>query len=95
MPGLELNGLQVGRFAPVAFGIESKAPFVSELRCGSWLAAVISACDGTATWREHTERAQQQGLVSREATGDELAGVLATLVSQGILRIRERPLPPD
>ena len=97
-PGTELHvlhRLQEGRFAPDAFAIESKTPFVSELRCGSWLAAVISECDGTRTWREHMERAQQQGLVSREATGDEFAGVLGALVSQGILRVRERPLPAD
>ncbi len=95
-PGAELHvlhRLREGRFVPDAFAIESKAPFVSEVRCGPWLAALISACDGVATGREHLERAQQQGLIGGDVTQAEFADVLGTLIGQGILRVRERPLP--
>jgi SAM-dependent methyltransferase len=90
-----LHRLQEGRFVAAAFGIESKTPFVSDLRCGSWLAAVISECDGARTWSEHFDRARQEGLISPETSEDEFAGILAMLVYQGILRLRENPLPSD
>ena len=97
-PGTELHvlhRLRDGRFAPEAFAIESKLPFVSELRCGSWLVTLVSECDGAKTWRDHLERARQEDLFSAETTGEEFADVLRTLVAQGILRLRERPLPPE
>jgi len=96
-PGTELHvlhRLHKGRFSPEAFGIESKEPFATEMRCGKWLIAVISECDGARSWGEHFEKAKREGLISPETTGDEFAGVLGTLVSQGILGIRERPMPP-
>jgi SAM-dependent methyltransferase len=98
-PGTELHvlhRLEEGRFVPGAFAVESKLPFVSELRCGKWLAGVISQCDGVRTWRDHFEEAQRDGLIdSAEASAEEFAGLLGMLVGQGILRLRERPLPAD
>jgi hypothetical protein len=97
-PGSELrvlHRLRDGRFAPEAFAIESEGPFRSELRCNSWLVAVISECDGKHTWREHFERAVQADLIGSESTAEEFAGVLAALVSQGILTLRERPVLSD
>ena len=76
---------------PDAFAIESKAP--SSVKWCGRLAALISACDGVATGREHLERAQQQGLIGGDVTQAEFADVLGTLIGQGILRLRERPLP--
>jgi SAM-dependent methyltransferase len=97
-PGAELHvlhRLQEGRFAPAVFAIESKLPFISELRCGNWLVSVISECDGARTWREHFDRALREGIVGPETTGEEFGEVLGMLVGQGILRLRERPLPTD
>ena len=97
-PGAELHvlhRLHDGRFAPDAFAIESKAPFVSEVRCGSWLVGVVSECDGKKTWREHLERARREGVFGPETTEEDFAGVLEMLVVQGILTIRERPHPAE
>ena len=97
-PGTELHvlhRLHEGRFVADAYAIESKAPWVSELRCGPWLAGAIAACDGSKTWREHFTSAQQGGGLESEATAEEFAGLLGMLVGQGILRIRERPVPAD
>jgi hypothetical protein len=96
-PGTELHvlhRLHEGRFSPEAFGVESKEPFASEMRCSKWLAAVIAECDGVKTWREHLEKAKVGGLIKPQTTEDEFANLLATLVSQGVLRISERPIPP-
>jgi methylase of polypeptide subunit release factors len=90
-----LHRLQEGRFAPVAFAVESGTPFNSEVRCQNWMVALLSECSGEKTWREHLERARRLGTIGPEATEDEFAGILRTLAGQGILRVRERPLPPD
>jgi SAM-dependent methyltransferase len=95
-PGTELHvlhRLNEGRFAPEAFGIETKEPFTTDVRCSRWLISVISACDGARTWREHFEQAKTGGLVSQETTPEEFAALLGTLVSQGVLTIAERPMP--
>ena len=90
-----LHCLQEGRFAPVGFAVECGTPFNSEVRCKDWMVAVLSACTGESPWREHFERAKRNGMISLETTADEFAGILRALAGQGILRIRERPLPPD
>jgi len=90
-----LHRLQEGRFAPAAFALESGTPFNSEVRCKDWMVALLSECDGSVTWRDHYDRAKRDGLISPDTPEDEFAGVLRTLAGQGILRVRERPLPPD
>lgn len=95
-PGVELHvlhRLHEGRFSPEAFGLEAKEPFMTDLRCGRSMVALISACDGTLTWREQLRRAQQEGSIGAETEEDEFARILGMLVSQGILRVSERPLP--
>jgi SAM-dependent methyltransferase len=95
-PGIELHVLhryQDGRFSPEMFGIESKHPFICDLRCAAWTVSLISECDGQSTWRELFLRAQQRHLITPETTPEEFAGLLETLVVQSILRVRERPLP--
>ena len=90
-----LHRLEDGRLTPQFFAVESYAPFNSEVRCASWLVALISACDGAHSWREQFERAVREGLVNPETSAAEFGGLLAALVGQGILRLPEHPLPPD
>jgi methylase of polypeptide subunit release factors len=90
-----LHRLEQGRFAPAAFAVECGTPFNSEVRCKDWMVALLSECNGDSTWRDHFERAKGLGTISTETTGDEFAGILRALAGQGILRIRERPLPSD
>jgi methylase of polypeptide subunit release factors len=90
-----LHRLQEGRFSPVAFAVECGTPFNSEIRCKDWMVALLSECQGDGSWREHFERARRLGMISMDATEDEFAGILRALAGQGILRIRERPMPPD
>jgi SAM-dependent methyltransferase len=87
-----LHRLSEGRFVPEMFGIEIKEPFVTDLRCSQWMVALIAACDGEKTWGELLDRGRENGIFHTEIPNDELAEVLRTLVAQGILRIRERPL---
>ncbi|SPE38463.1 Methyltransferase small (fragment) [Candidatus Sulfopaludibacter sp. SbA3] len=90
-----LHRLQDGRFAPVAFAVECGTPFNSEVRCKDWMVTLLSECNGDSTWRDHFDRVKRLGLISDDTTDYEFAGVLRTLAGQGILRVKERPLPPD
>jgi methylase of polypeptide subunit release factors len=90
-----LHRLEGGRFAPAAFAVECGTPFNSEVRCKDWMVALLSECNGDFTWRDHFERLRRLGIIVPETTEDEFAGILRVLAGQGILRIRERPLPPD
>ena len=90
-----LHRLREGRFAPEAFAIEAKAPFVSELRCPGWMAGLISRCDGIQSWGQHFAAARQEKLIDPDTPAEEFAALLGMLVGQGILRIRERPFPSD
>jgi len=90
-----LHRLQEGRFAPVAFAVESGTPFNSEIRCKDWMVGLLSECNGDATWRDHFDRVKRVGMISPDTTEDEFAGILRALAGQGILRVRERPMPPD
>jgi SAM-dependent methyltransferase len=81
-----------GRFVPAEFTIASSGPFEAMVSCPAWLAALISWCDGVATWRDLLARAQRDGLIAEESAPDELARILAMLAGRGILRLREREL---
>ena len=87
-----MHRLHEGRFVPELFGLETSGPFHSELRCQSWLVALISDCDGSRTWGEHFEKARAEKLISSEITREEFVELLSVLAGQGILRIRERPV---
>jgi hypothetical protein len=87
--------LRDGNFVPQTFAVESESPFNSEMGCAAWMLSVLSACDGSRSWREHHERAVREGLVAGDTPLDEFAGLLGRMAGQGILRLREHPLPPD
>jgi SAM-dependent methyltransferase len=90
-----LHRLKDGGFAPAAFALSTSTPFDSEVRCQDWMVGLLAECIGEGTWRDHYNRARRDGLISPETPEDEFAGLLRTLAGQGVLRIRERPLPAD
>jgi hypothetical protein len=59
------------------------------------MVALLHECNGENTWQEHFERSKSLNQISSETTEDEFAGILRVLAGQGILRLRERPMPPD
>jgi methylase of polypeptide subunit release factors len=90
-----LHRLEEGRFTPAAFAVQCATPFDSEIRCKEWMVALLSECQGQLSWRHHFARAKDLGMISSDTTEDEFAGILRALAGQGILRIRERPMPAD
>ncbi len=87
-----LHRLRDGQFTPELFGLQTSGPFESELRCQSWMVALVSGCDGSRNWAEQFVKARNEGLISSEVTEEEFAGLLAVLAAQGVLRIPERPM---
>jgi len=90
-----LHRLQEGRFAPAVYALQCGTPFDSEIRCKEWMVALLSNCNGELTWREHFERGKHAGMISPDTPEDEFVGILRAVAAQGILRVRERPMPPD
>lgn len=90
-----LHRLRDGRFAAAACAISSSTPFDSVVRCQDWTVALIAECTGEVTWRRHFEHAKREGLISADTPEDDFADLLRTFAGHGILRLRERQLPPD
>ncbi|HWB83591.1 MAG TPA: methyltransferase [Bryobacteraceae bacterium] len=85
--------VQGSRFVPEVFVFESSQPFQSECRVQGWLARTVAACDGARTWGEHYESARQEGSLPPQVTEADFAAILGAMVSNGVLRIADRPLP--
>lgn len=90
-----LHRLQEGQFAPAVYAVQCRAPFDSEIRCKEGMVALLSECKGVRTWREHYKHAIGHHLIGPDTSEDEFAAMLRALAAQGILRLRERPMPPD
>jgi hypothetical protein len=88
-----LHRVREGQFVPEVFSLRCNRPFEAECILQPWLARVAAQCDGKASWREHLEKAKREGMVSGETTAGEFLGVLEPLVSNGLLRIAEKPFP--
>ena len=88
-----VSRLRDGLFHMEEFVLKSQSPFRSSFRCEGWVTEILSECDGIRTWREHFERARSGGLISEGIPAKEFAGLLSLLVSLGILRVSELPLP--
>lgn len=84
-----------GRLVPAAFSLRAPGPFDSECILQSWLAQVVTRCDGQRTWSELLEWARHAGLVDPHTGGAEFAGVLAALGGNGLLRIAAMPLESE
>jgi hypothetical protein len=78
---------------PEVFSLRCNRPFEAECVLEPWLAQIAAQCDGQTSWREHFERAKSGGLLPQTTAAGEFLAVLEPLVSNGLLRIAERPFP--
>ena len=82
-----------GRFMPEVFSLRCNQPFDAECMLQPWMAQIAARCDGRTTWREHLAQAKGDGMIAEAVTAEEFLAVLEPLVSNGLLRIPERPFP--
>jgi SAM-dependent methyltransferase len=82
-----------GRFAGEEYTLEAKRPFEGKVRCHGWLAQIVAQCDGVKTWRDHFAWAQEAGIAGSGDTAEEFAQVLRPLMSMGLLRSADWPMP--
>jgi SAM-dependent methyltransferase len=87
-----LNRVRDGRFNAEEFQTRTHRPFDNSARIEGWVAELIAECDGTRTGQEHFDRRVAQGVLPADASAAEFAGVLRWLISNGILRLPDRPL---
>jgi SAM-dependent methyltransferase len=87
-----LNRARDGRFNAEEFQTRTHRPFDNSARIEGWVAELIAECDGTRSGQEHFDRRVAQGVLPADASVAEFAGVLRWLISNGILRLPERPL---
>jgi hypothetical protein len=88
-----LHRVRDGQLVPEVFSLRSNRPFEAECILQPWLAQIAARCDGRTSWREHLERAKEDGMVPGAAPAEEFLALLEPLVSNGLLQIAERPLP--
>jgi hypothetical protein len=87
------GSLHEHRFVMNEFQVASQCPFQSTLRCDEWLTDVIRKCDGTLTYAEHYDLARASGLMTQSLPFEKFAGALNVLVTLGLLRLVDFPLP--
>ena len=88
-----LHRVRDGQLVPEVFSLRSNRPFEAECILQPWLAQIAARCDGETSWREHFEKAKSEGMVPEAARAEEFLGLLEPLVSNGLLRIAEKPFP--
>jgi hypothetical protein len=88
-----LHRVRDGQLVPEVFSLRCNRPFEAECVLEPWLAQIAAQCDGQTSWREHFERAKSGGLLPETTAVGEFLAVLEPLVSNGLLRIAERPFP--
>jgi methylase of polypeptide subunit release factors len=88
-----LHRVRDGQLVPEVFSLRCNRPFEAECILQPWLAQIASRCDGQTSWREHFEKAKGDGMVPGATTAQEFLALLEPLVSNGLLRIAEKPFP--
>ncbi len=88
-----LHRVRDGQLVPEVFSLRCNRPFEAECVLEPWLAQIAAQCDGQTSWREHFERAKSGGMLPVTTAAGEFLAVLEPLVSNGLLRIAERPFP--
>lgn len=83
------HAVQDGRFVPEEFHFEGQTPFRSAARCPAWMARTICACDGVKTGNAHFAVLKDSGAIPAEATPAQFARMIAALITNGILEVRE------
>ncbi len=81
-----------GRLVPDSFSLRASGPFDTECIVQSWLAKVVTQCNGRASWGELMESARKSGLIDTETKAEEFAPVLAAMAGSGLLHVAEMPL---
>ncbi len=89
---LVLNRMRDGHFNPEEFQTRTHQPFDNSAQVEGWVAELIAECDGTRSGQDHFDRRVAQGILPPNASIEDFAGVLRWLISNGILRLPERPL---
>jgi SAM-dependent methyltransferase len=94
-PGFELgvfHRVREGRLVPETFCLKCDGPFDAECVVQSWLAKVISQCNGQSTWGELMNSAKTAGIIDPATTPEEYGAVLTAMAGSGLVRIAEMPL---
>ena len=86
------HAVREGRFTPRDFALSCPSPFDSDCRVEPWLAALISACDGRKTVRDHLAEARRTGQMATGYRDADFAAIIVSMVSAGILN-RTEPRP--
>jgi SAM-dependent methyltransferase len=87
-----LNRVRDGRFSAEEFQTRTHRPFDNTAQIEGWVAELIAECDGTRSGQDHFNRRIAEGVLPADADVAEFAKVLRWLVSNGILRLPDRPL---
>ena len=88
-----LHRVRDGQLVPEVFSLRSNQPFEAECVLEPWVAQIAARCDGETSWREHFDKAKGDGVVPEAARAEEFLEMLEPLVSNGLLRIAEKPFP--
>jgi len=94
-PAVELgvfHRVREGRLVPEVFSLKCAGPFDTECVVQSWLARVVSQCNGQSTWGELMDSAKTAGIIDPAVTPEEFASVLTAMAGSGLVRIAEMPL---
>ena len=81
-------------WTPEECSVAVHSPFVLAVECPVWVAALLAACDGATTVREHLAFFRGNGALPPGAPDQDFLGIVKALISGGILEIPEFPLPP-
>ncbi|HWC97730.1 MAG TPA: methyltransferase [Candidatus Sulfopaludibacter sp.] len=87
-----VHRVREGRLVPEVFSLRTSGPFATECVVQSWLAKVVSQCNGRTTWGHLMESARTTGLIDAATTPEEFASVLTAIAGSGLLHIPEMPL---
>lgn len=89
-PSLELHvvhRMRNGELNPTDYALRTQRPFPVESQCQSWMAFLISRCDGTITVREHFDYFKQNNVLRPDMPPEEFTNALRGLISGGFLEI--------
>jgi SAM-dependent methyltransferase len=87
-----LNRVRDGRFNAEEFQTRTHRPFDNSAQIDGWVAELIAECDGTRTGHDLFNRRIAEGVLPAGADPAEFASVLRWLISNGVLRLPDRPL---
>lgn len=83
--------LERGASVSEEFTLEADGPIRGVCRCPGWLVQMLTRCDGAKTAREHFTDLRASGAVPPDGDPREFAGMVAGLVSAGLLTVDSGP----